>query len=323
LKKFILRSLLFIIIFYALNLIAGAVLSIPKEVLINAGLFDPKLRWDEFHSKKPDSIDLLFLGSSHCYRSFDPAVFDGALNISSFNLGSGSQSAITAYYALREALCTQKPKTLVFEVYWMVFRDEPQFVNASYNYEYMKDPAVKREFLMNGYAPSDYINFILPAVRYRNNLGDLINIALDKPKWLSKFSDRYRPGGFVENASAADIKKNNQFGGYVFKNDMIGPKNLEYFHKIIALCREKSIRLILVKSPLPPTSFGYIKNYSAIYDHFAKLARENSLTYIDYNVMKDTGLTDADFKDDNHLNSAGVKKISADLAAKLKDIIAK
>ena len=37
------------------------------------------------------NIDTLFLGSSHCYRSVDPAQVDAALGTHSFNAGSSQQ----------------------------------------------------------------------------------------------------------------------------------------------------------------------------------------------------------------------------------------
>ena len=47
--------------------------------------------------------DILFLGSSHAYRGFDTRMFSQA-NISSFNLGSSSQSPINTQVLLKQYL---------------------------------------------------------------------------------------------------------------------------------------------------------------------------------------------------------------------------
>lgn len=54
------------------------------------------------------NIDTLFLGSSHCYRSVDPAQVDAALGTHSFNAGSSQQLPDGSYYMLKEA-AAQEP----------------------------------------------------------------------------------------------------------------------------------------------------------------------------------------------------------------------
>ena len=53
------------------------------------------------------NIDTLFLGSSHCYRSVDPAQVDAALGTHSFNAGSSQQLPDGSYsmvYEMRDAM---------------------------------------------------------------------------------------------------------------------------------------------------------------------------------------------------------------------------
>lgn len=60
--------------------------------------------------------DILFLGSSHAYRGLDPRVFEKE-GISSFNLGSSSQSPLNTKVLLHQYLDKIKPKMVVYEVY--------------------------------------------------------------------------------------------------------------------------------------------------------------------------------------------------------------
>ena len=62
-------------------------------------------------------IDILFLGSSHAYRGFDPRIFKQH-GYSTFNLGSSSQPPYNSYFLLKQYVDILKPKTVLMEVYW-------------------------------------------------------------------------------------------------------------------------------------------------------------------------------------------------------------
>lgn len=314
------RTAVFVFILFALNFAIGMFLERPKQILIKNQKFDPFWRWKEFYEQPAHSVDLVFLGSSHCYRSFNPKIFDDALKIESFNMGSSSQTPITSYFVLKEILKTQKPKYVVLEIYWRTFTNDEQFTNATYNLEYMRDGRNKIEFLRYGYQPKDLINFLFPAYRYRNNLQDAIRSLMGKTV-ASEPGDEYGGKGFVANPTVVSKKKlteHNLFKDYFFDPKELKAKNLEYLEKIIRLCKDQGIQLVFVTSPLPPTSLDLIRNYSDIYDYFLKIAEQNKILYLDYNVLEERRLFfDADFKDDNHLNVKGVVKLSTDLAGKL------
>lgn len=65
---------------------------------------------------KVSDIDVLFLGSSHCYRTFDTRYFD-SLGYRSFNLGSSNQTPVQTLVLLRQLLPQMSPKLVVFEVH--------------------------------------------------------------------------------------------------------------------------------------------------------------------------------------------------------------
>src|SRR5438477_3987320 len=46
------------------------------------------------------SVDILFIGSSHAYRGFDPRLF-AETGLTSFNLGSKAQSPLNSYFLLK------------------------------------------------------------------------------------------------------------------------------------------------------------------------------------------------------------------------------
>lgn len=63
-----------------------------------------------------DAVDVLFIGSSHAYRTFDPRVF-AANGLTTFNLGSSNQTPIQTEALLHRYLHRLNPRLVVFEVH--------------------------------------------------------------------------------------------------------------------------------------------------------------------------------------------------------------
>lgn len=66
--------------------------------------------------KEVHNPDILFLGSSHSYRGFDPRIFK-QYGITSFNLGSSSQSPSNTNVLLKQYIKQINPKLVVYDVY--------------------------------------------------------------------------------------------------------------------------------------------------------------------------------------------------------------
>ncbi|EYE88719.1 hypothetical protein Q428_06420 [Fervidicella metallireducens AeB] len=326
----ILKIFLFILIFLLLDSWLGYEL----KKIDGAKDTYAKYKWHEFYNMPEESIDLVFLGSSHAYRSFDPFVFDKEIGLKSFNMGSPLQKPVESYYVLKETLEYQKPSVVIFEVYWAIFNDEKYFSTKIWNFDSMKPSPAKFGYLLNVFDTDQYLSALFKSIRYHENTGEYIKILTGKGS--KKFTEinynikpkNYKGKGFViENkvAEKEDIVK--EFKGRVkettaeFRWDK---KQIRYLDKIIKLCKEKNIELILVTAPVAPSYFDamqkYKYNYEDIHNKVKEIALENKLEYIDYNLKNSEAalFSDKDFSDNNHLNYEGAQKISLHLAKKLK-----
>ena len=63
----------------------------------------------QLYSTEDDLMDVVFLGSSHCYCGISPDVLWGNYGISAFNMTTSGQDKISTYYLLKETLKTQSP----------------------------------------------------------------------------------------------------------------------------------------------------------------------------------------------------------------------
>lgn len=73
--------------------------------------------------EKYKNVDILFLGSSHTYRGFDPRIFQ-LYGYSSFNIGTSSQTPLQTEVLLKKYIGHLKPSSVVFEVYPYVFSSD-------------------------------------------------------------------------------------------------------------------------------------------------------------------------------------------------------
>src|SRR5688572_16583258 len=79
-------------------------------------------------------VDVLFVGSSHSYRSFDPQWFKDR-GVTTFNMGTTAQAPVNSYYLLERHLKKLAPKTVVYVLFWGVMSGDgiESFLDLSKN----------------------------------------------------------------------------------------------------------------------------------------------------------------------------------------------
>ena len=66
-------------------------------------------------SQEKDTLDVIFLGSSHAYLGIQPMQLWEEYGIASYNLCSAEQPFWVSYYTIKEALKTQHPKVILLD----------------------------------------------------------------------------------------------------------------------------------------------------------------------------------------------------------------
>ena len=102
----------------------------------------------DFYNLDKNSVDVLFLGSSHAMCTFNPQIIYDTYGITSYNLASEQQSLVVSYYWLREALKYQTPKVVVLDTY-MLYKFGANYV---YNDMNCSEGSVRKA--MDGMRPS-------------------------------------------------------------------------------------------------------------------------------------------------------------------------
>ena len=107
--KYILKCIGFVmIIILCLNILHWLVVDDTRSYT--------RLMMHEFYSQ--DQIDILFVGSSHCYGALDPEVTDPIFGLNTFNVGSSEQGLDASFALIREAVNRYNVKKIYLEMYY-------------------------------------------------------------------------------------------------------------------------------------------------------------------------------------------------------------
>ncbi|MCL2351779.1 MAG: hypothetical protein FWC55_04515 [Firmicutes bacterium] len=279
-----------------------------------------KQRFDDFYALPPDSLDLVFIGSSHSYCTFDPLLIDGALGTFSFQMGMPLQFPDATYYTLREILNRQRPDTVVMELYWGVMSADFDMKQADTLFQVMRNDALKEDYFKNVFPAGSKIMYRLPFARFQQELLGYWNAKLtgcaertfdvSKPGEAQAGTEYYSDRGFMHCDYVITPGKRswaNQFNGFDGAKWTFSETQKKYIGKIAELCESENMRLLFVTAPVANASMEIIKNYSAVHERVAGFAQSLGVPYLDFNAVnqKERLFTDENFRDDAHLNYSG------------------
>jgi len=253
--------------------------AVQEKIILDKDVVGKTLEGIDINKK----YDFLFLGSSHCYRCFDPAIFKEH-GFEAYNLGSSSQTPLNSYVLLSNYIhCA---KSVILEVYPVAFNltGEESFLsmNASIN---------------------DYL-LLAQTAWHLNSLRDYNAITIkpfiddynkDKPLNITNSIN-----GYVSTADS--VKDNVTYEKIVLNTDYI-KEQVKYLEKIIELCKKNDCKLYLVYAPVPKEHILVGEN-----DFISKInsvAAENNLLFFDYG-RNHTLDSRNNFFDHDHMNQSGV-----------------
>lgn len=326
-QGFLIKISIYSLILIVINLALGYYLRTYESVdMAGQGVFFPKERWEAYYAKS-EPVDVLVLGSSHAYRSYEPNTMEMALErrVEVFNMGSSAQSPITSYYILEEVLQNQPPKLVIMDIYFMVFTSDELLNNGLMNWNYMKSGPAKWQFFREGLSRQEQLATLLfPTYVYRKYLEPKVKKILGR-SYLPPEKGKYLGKGFVGYADtlALNVLQNyNQFDRYQTQLSDFTEKSQEYLLRIARRCRELNIPIVFSVAPIPEISVQKILNYPEISAHFAQLADSVDVPYYDFNRQRLNGLRDeVHYYDDDHMNLAGASYFSREITSILKPFL--
>lgn len=280
-------------------------------------------QFEALSEQETDSVDVLFVGTSHVYSDINPAIIWEKSGIATFNLATGGAGLWNSYYAIQEALKTQSPKLIVLELFGVTFpnleyRADREIMDANWG---ITNLITRWESLQVSAPKEKRIDFLLKFPYYHNRYKDI------KKDDFEPYTHNYTYGSnqfFLYPQSSKKIYKGavtlSKITPYEQLQDLssitevesIDKKSELYLEKIIKLARNEDIPLLFIVSPYMGCSADDQKKYNYI----KELAIKNKIDYINFNLLvTELNLNPlTDFAEVSHLSYHGMKKYSEFLA---------
>lgn len=261
---------------------------------------------ESFYDLEEDVVDVLFLGSSHCYCTINNSKLWEDYGIGSFSLAISGQDIAGTYYCMVEALKTQSPQVVCVEVYNAInegYAVEGNLYRNTLSLEYSKNFYDAVDSMVEEEKKADYwLKWPIIHTRYAE---------LQKGDFQSEFPAYIGYSAGFESQPMSEI--------VLYEGDEMLPipeSSEEWLRKIVDLAEEKGIQLCFFISPCiageeEQRQFLYIE----------QLAQEEGVTYINTLKLKDELGIDVsrDFIDGSHTNFYGAEKVTTYLGSYLKE----
>lgn len=273
-------------------ILLGIVLGITFKV------FERKYSYSKYYDfyNQEEDFDVLFFGTSHVINAIYPLELWRDYGIVSYNMSNHSENICTNYWQLVNALQYTTPKVVVVDLYAI---DGDSKVNEQYLHNVM-----------------DSMPLSIAKIRMTMDL-------LDKDKWaeylfdFSLYHSRWDELGSDDLKPTINLNKGAELYSEVTINtppvlipkeqyDSTDRTNKQYLQKIIDLCKDNDIDIILTYIPYSmPEGDMEVANWGYV------CAEGNDIPYLNF-VYEDLDINYAtDCMDESHhLNTSGAKKVT-------------
>lgn len=250
------------------------------------------------------NIDILFAGSSHSYRTFDPRVYEAA-GFSAFNMGSSGQTPLNSYYLIRRYFPQLKPKLVVIEVYYDLYHRD----GLESFYDLVANTPWSLQVAQMGLAIRSWHSINEIAAKWLHNWLGMNEMIAQQPQE----GERYIAGGYVEYVELRDPDYRPPTAPIAEKLQ-VSATQLHYLEQIIEFVQTQGARVLLVMQPEPPATLAQVANYDEITGHFHRIAVRHGAEFIDFNRRPAFLQAEMHYYDREYLNRRGAQLFNETLA---------
>lgn len=261
-------------------------------------LFERKYSYTKYYDfyHQEQDFDVLFLGTSHVLNAVYPMELWRDYGIVSYNMANHSENICTNYWQLQNALQYTKPKVVVIDLYAV---DGDGKVNEQYLHNFLDEvpfSPLKIEMVRDLLEPDKRIEY-------------LFNLSLYHSRWEEIGREDLKPSRGVEKGAELRDEVTVNVPPVLIPKEEYDPTerlNKQYLQKIIDLCKEQDIDIILMYVPYTmPEGDQMVANWGYV------AAQKNGIPYLNF-VYEDLKINYAtDCADEgHHLNASGARKLT-------------
>lgn len=199
------------------------------------------VEWDAYLQEEPDSLDVLFFGSSMVYCNVVPALVWETSGLRSFLMAAPAQPMSMTYYYVKEACKTQRPQAIVVEAGGLLFDKYPGHSKA--NLAYMPWGLNRVLATLKGAEREEWLGALFPLSYYHDRVYDItwkeiqgrLSPKKDPLMGYTLLTDAVPQKGAPRSKASAETETYRE--------------NLAYLQKIADFCQTRGIRLLLFLAP--------------------------------------------------------------------------
>jgi hypothetical protein len=231
-----------------------------------------------FYAEEDNTLDVIFVGSSQMYADMAPAVLFQEYGITSYDFCANEQPMWVSYYYIKEALKHQNPKVIVLDVF-TVYGDDYEDEGVTHiNLDDLPMSWNKVQAIRNSVPAGMRYAYYFPLAKYHNTWTDFYEGKAELSFYHQK--DPYK--GYSPFVFAADYEE-------TAKSEVISQTETEpiperaqtWLRRIIALCKEENVPLVLIKTP------NGNAERQKLYNSVEILANETDTPFFNMNVLLD------------------------------------
>lgn len=263
-----------------------------------------------FYKQKNNTVDVLFLGSSHVYCDISTGLLWDKYGMASYDLGGAEAPSWTSYYHLKEALKSQRPEVIFYEISIAAIRPTdypPEFWVEDNNYG-MKWNQNRVDSLKENTLDQTFPKIFFPLSAMHGRYSELT-----KDDFIDEHNSinykGFDPREAVTPFETPDISK-------VTGKTECSEKAEKYLRKIIELCKEEDIPLVFFVSP-----YVVSPQEQEMFNYMFGIGEEYGVPYIDFNKCYDEMGLDfsCDMAEELHLNYSGNSKFTEYIGKRIKE----
>lgn len=258
----------------------------------------------KLYEQDANSVDVLILGSSHAFESFNTPILWDEYGIAAFDLCGSVQPMWNSYHYLVEALKTQHPRLIILEGTQVVHIDDYSLdSDIVANNNGLRWSLNKVSSLLASLPKGRRDEFLPEYVQYHRRYSELSKADFSKGQgdpWLTDWK------GFGANTRIRPYEGNDL--SQITEIGYMSEKSEWYYTRIMELAQQEGIPLEIVITPYP----NCIPEEQRILNRAEEIATEKGVPFMNCNMMLDEIGIDlnTDSADEYHINYKGSEKFS-------------
>ena len=268
-----------------------------------------------YYSVPRGTVDVLAIGTSLSYTDLNTNILWDEYGIACYDLGSAEQPFWSTYYYLVEALKIERPKLVLLDIKAITYLedkvDRTRTVLCSFG---ILNPISRLKCIYECVEPEEFLSYALAYPQIHTNYM--------RTKWSDFVIPPSNGGrgptwkGYIEKDETADHTEpsiNFKFATPKYINE----HEAEYYEKILQLCVEEEIPLLLVGFPNADYKHDHL-----YYCWATQLGEEYGIPCINYNLPENRPDINyhTDCADWQHLNIGGSVKFTRAVGKDLKEM---